>query len=111
MDYYRWQQTEHTNWLVSRCSHYTNDCVYLLNYRQFVLAFLVDSFLVEKTKEIWWKKLLEHEDDIDVKKIDCSRPFDELSEDMQAELNQIQYDEQQRLKGEQSNNEHMHAFR
>lgn len=54
---------------------------------------------LEKTKEIWWKKLLDREPDIDVKKIDCSRPIDELSEETQAQINQIQFDEQQKMKG------------
>lgn len=54
---------------------------------------------LEKTKEIWWKKLLDHEPDIDVKKIDCSRPIEELSEQTQAQINQIQFDEQQKMKG------------
>lgn len=54
---------------------------------------------LEKTKEIWWKKLLDHEPDIDTKKIDCSRPMDELSDETQAQINRIQFDEQQKMKG------------
>lgn len=54
---------------------------------------------LEKTKEIWWKKLLDHEPDIDTKKIDCSRPIGELSEQTQAQIDQIQFDEQQKMKG------------
>lgn len=53
----------------------------------------------DKTKEIWWKKLFQHETEIDTTKIDCSRSMDELSEETQAHINQIQFDEQQKLKG------------
>lgn len=63
------------------------------------IVFVAFSFWTEKTKEIWWKKLLHHENDIDVNKIDCSRPFDELSEETQAHIQQIQYDEEQKMKG------------
>lgn len=34
-----------------------------------------------------------------MKKIDCSRSIEELSEQTQAQINQIQFDEQQKLKG------------
>lgn len=56
-------------------------------------------YILDKTKEIWWKKLFTHENDIDVSKIDCSRPIDELSDENQAQIHQIEYDEQQKLKG------------
>ncbi|XP_055322247.1 nudC domain-containing protein 3 [Sitodiplosis mosellana] len=55
---------------------------------------------VDKTKEIWWKKLFQHESEIDTKKIDCSRQMNELSDETQAQINQIQFDEQQKLKGQ-----------
>lgn len=53
----------------------------------------------DKSKEIWWKKLFDHEPDINVNKIDCSRPIDELSEETQMDLERIQWDEQQKLNG------------
>lgn len=56
-------------------------------------------FFLDKTKQIWWKKLFQHEAEIDTTKLDCSRPIDELPEDTQAQINQIQFDEQQKLKG------------
>lgn len=74
-------------------------CVQAASNSSTHIGLLLFRFLTEKTKEIWWKKLLEHESDIDVKQIDCSRPFDELSEETQAHLQQIQYDEQQKMKG------------
>lgn len=50
-------------------------------------------------KEIWWKKLLQQEPDINSSKIDCSRPLNELSEETQAHIQKIQFDQQQKLKG------------
>lgn len=41
-----------------------------------------------------------NETEIDLNKIDCSRPIGELSEETQSEINRIQFDEQQKLKGE-----------
>lgn len=64
-----------------------------------ILSNLFMIFILDKTKEIWWKKLLQHEPNIDATKIDVSRPMDELSEQTQAYLNKIQFDEQQKLKG------------
>ncbi|XP_031631223.1 nudC domain-containing protein 3 [Contarinia nasturtii] len=56
---------------------------------------------IDKTKEIWWKKLLQHEKgEIDANQIDCSRPLEELSAETQAQINQIQFDEHQKLKGQ-----------
>lgn len=54
---------------------------------------------LDKTKESWWKKLFQHEVQIDPTKIDVSRPMNELSEETQAHINKIHFDEQQKLKG------------
>lgn len=52
-------------------------------------------------KEVWWEKLFQNETTtIDVRQIDCSRPIGELPEETQAHLNQIQFDQRQRLKGD-----------
>lgn len=40
---------------------------------------------------------------MDLKNVDCSRPIHELSEEVQAQIHQIQYDEQQKLKGNLEN--------
>lgn len=56
-------------------------------------------FFIDKMKEIWWKKLLQQEPDINSSKIDCSRSLNELSEETQAHIQKIQFDEQQKLKG------------
>lgn len=42
--------------------------------------------LSEKLQERWWDKLLCNEEAIDLSKIDCSRPLDELPEDHIAKV-------------------------
>lgn len=52
-------------------------------------------------QEVWWEKLFQNETTtVDVGQIDCSRPIGELPEETQAHLNQIQFDQRQRLKGD-----------
>lgn len=61
---------------------------------------MINVFIkTDKQKELWWKRLFNHEPDIDLNKIDYSRPIEELPEETQTELNRIQYDEQQKMKG------------
>lgn len=40
------------------------------------------------------------EPEIDLNRIDCSRPLDELPEDTQTDIERIQWDERQKLCGE-----------
>lgn len=56
--------------------------------------------ILDKQKEIWWKRLFVGDSVIDLNQIDCSRPMEELSQETQSEINRIQFDEQQKLKGE-----------
>lgn len=52
-------------------------------------------------KDVWWERLFQNETiKVDVSRIDCLRPIEELPEETQAHLNQIQFDQRQRLKGE-----------
>lgn len=43
--------------------------------------------------------MFQHEQSIDVGKIDCSRPINELSEETRRDLERIQWDEDQKMKG------------
>lgn len=43
----------------------------------------------EKVQERWWSKLLSSEEEIDISKIDCSRPLNELPEDHIAKVYSI----------------------
>lgn len=63
------------------------------------------TFVSDKLREVWWKRLLHNEPEIDVNRIDCSRPMEELPEDTQTEIERIQWDERQKLSGELTSNQ------
>ncbi|CAH2037787.1 unnamed protein product, partial [Iphiclides podalirius] len=54
---------------------------------------------LEKVQERWWDKLLTSEEPIDLAKIDASRPLDELPEDHIAKVRELQWNQEQKLKG------------
>ncbi|XP_026490835.2 nudC domain-containing protein 3 [Vanessa tameamea] len=54
---------------------------------------------LEKVQERWWNKLLNKEEEIDLSKIDCSRPLNELPEDSIAKVRELQWNQEQKLKG------------
>ncbi|XP_023947863.2 nudC domain-containing protein 3 [Bicyclus anynana] len=54
---------------------------------------------LEKVQERWWNKLLNAEEEIDISKIDCSRPLNELPEDHIAKIHELQWNQEQKLKG------------
>ncbi|XP_072932154.1 nudC domain-containing protein 3 [Epargyreus clarus] len=54
---------------------------------------------LEKLKERWWDKLLANEEPIDLDKIDCSRPLDELPEDHIAKVRELQWNQDRKMKG------------
>ncbi|CAG9786295.1 unnamed protein product [Diatraea saccharalis] len=53
----------------------------------------------EKVQERWWNKFLNSEEPIDLSKIDCSRPLDELPEDHIAKVRELQWNQEQKLRG------------
>lgn len=54
---------------------------------------------LEKIIEIWWDCLLTAEPKIDVQKIDCSRPFESLSESAQAKIEELQWNQERKRMG------------
>lgn len=54
---------------------------------------------LEKVQERWWTKLLEGEEAIDLSKIDCSRPLDELPEDHIDKVRELQWNQEQKRRG------------
>ncbi|XP_039754284.1 nudC domain-containing protein 3 [Pararge aegeria] len=54
---------------------------------------------LEKVQERWWNKLLNAEEEIDISKIDCSRPLNELPEDHIAKIQELHWNQEQKLKG------------
>ncbi|XP_063534131.1 nudC domain-containing protein 3 [Cydia strobilella] len=54
---------------------------------------------LEKVQERWWTKLVNSEEAIDLDKIDCSRPLNELPEDHIDKVRELQWNQEQKLKG------------
>ncbi|CAK1595900.1 unnamed protein product [Parnassius mnemosyne] len=54
---------------------------------------------LDKVQERWWDRLLSNEEPIDLSKIDASRPLDELPEDHIAKVRELQWNQEQKLKG------------
>lgn len=50
--------------------------------------------------EAWWDKLFISEPTLDTTKLNCRRPIEDLSEDTQAMIRKMQWDNQQKLLGE-----------
>lgn len=61
--------------------------------------------VLDKQREIWWKRLLHTEPEIDLSRIDCSRPMEELPEDTQTDIQRIEWDERQKICGELTSNQ------
>ncbi|XP_038212243.1 nudC domain-containing protein 3 [Zerene cesonia] len=54
---------------------------------------------LEKVQERWWDRLLESEEPINLDKIDCSRPLNELPEDHIEKVRELQWNQEQKMKG------------
>lgn len=85
-------------WTISANGKLTMSLGNILSIRFSV--FVTDTYYsVDKKVEIWWKRLFQHEPAIDVTKIDCSQPIDELTEETRRDIERIQWDEEQKLSG------------
>lgn len=60
---------------------------------------------LEKCQEIWWNCLIKTEPQIDISKIDCSRPYDELSDEAQAKIEELQWNQERKRLGLPTSNE------
>ncbi|XP_044731546.1 nudC domain-containing protein 3 [Chrysoperla carnea] len=54
---------------------------------------------IEKQMESWWERFLTTEPVLDLQQMDCSRPLEDLPEDVQAKIEQLRWDAEQRNKG------------
>ncbi|KAK5641415.1 hypothetical protein RI129_009962 [Pyrocoelia pectoralis] len=69
-----------------------NDAIWSLDKRK------LDIHL-DKSSEMWWDCLVKTEPKLDISKIDCSRPFDELSEETQAQIEELTWNQERKLLG------------
>lgn len=54
---------------------------------------------LDKLKEVWWDRFLDTEPKLNLSKMDCSRPLEELPEESQAAIEKIRWDQQQKALG------------
>lgn len=54
---------------------------------------------LEKASEIWWDCLIQGETKLDLTKIDCSRPYEELSEEAQAKIQELTWNQERKRLG------------
>ncbi|XP_026725183.1 nudC domain-containing protein 3 [Trichoplusia ni] len=54
---------------------------------------------LEKVQERWWNRFLNSEETLDLDKIDCSRPLDELPEDHVAKVRELQWNQERKMQG------------
>ncbi|XP_044758628.1 nudC domain-containing protein 3 [Coccinella septempunctata] len=53
----------------------------------------------EKVKEIWWDRFLTSEPKLDISKIDCTKPMEDLPDDAQAKIQELQWNQEQKRLG------------
>lgn len=54
---------------------------------------------LEKVSEVWWDCLIQGEPKLDLSKIDCSRPYEELSEEAQAKIQELTWNQERKRLG------------
>jgi len=56
-------------------------------------------FTLQKVQERWWDHAFEGEEAIDRTKIEAVRPMEDLGEEEQAKIQELMYNQEQKLKG------------
>jgi len=69
-----------------------NDAIWSLDKRKLEIH-------LDKSSEMWWDCLVESEPKLDVSKIDCSRPFEELPEEAQAKIEELTWNQERKILG------------
>ncbi|KAK4874200.1 hypothetical protein RN001_013560 [Aquatica leii] len=54
---------------------------------------------LDKASEIWWDCLVTSEPKLDLSKLDCSRPFEELTEEAQAKIEELTWNQERKRMG------------
>lgn len=54
---------------------------------------------LDKVKEKWWNRLIVTEPKLDLATLDCSRPFEELSDEAQAKIAELQWNQDRKRLG------------
>lgn len=75
-----------------------NDAIWSLDKRKLEIH-------LEKISEMWWDCLVKSEPRLDVSKIDCTRPFEELPEEAQAKIEELTWNQERKRLGLPTSNE------
>lgn len=59
-----------------------------------------------KDRSYWWKTLVISEEEIDIQKINPTRPMNDLDDEEQATINKLKFDEHQKMLGKPTSHEH-----
>ncbi|CAH1098502.1 unnamed protein product [Psylliodes chrysocephalus] len=76
--------------LCKKCK--ANDAVWSLDGQKLLIH-------LDKCQEMWWNCLVQSEPVIDISKIDCSRPYEELPEEAQAKIEELQWNQERKKLG------------
>ncbi|XP_020291133.1 nudC domain-containing protein 3 isoform X2 [Pseudomyrmex gracilis] len=63
------------------------------------------SIHLEKVTETWWDALIVNEPKIDLRQIDCSKNFDDMTPDEQMKVQELMWNHQQKLSGNETTDE------
>ncbi|KAG5872571.1 hypothetical protein JTB14_020963 [Gonioctena quinquepunctata] len=54
---------------------------------------------LDKCQEMWWNCLIKSEPELDISKIDCTRPYEDLPEEAQAKIEELQWNQERKRLG------------
>ncbi|KAJ8913202.1 hypothetical protein NQ315_016144 [Exocentrus adspersus] len=54
---------------------------------------------LDKCQDMWWNRLIISEPELDISKIDCTRPYEELPEEAQAKIEELQWNQERKRLG------------
>lgn len=54
---------------------------------------------LDKCQDMWWNCLIKSEPELDISKIDCTRPYEDLSEEAQAKIEELQWNQERKRQG------------
>ncbi|XP_044272452.1 nudC domain-containing protein 3 [Tribolium madens] len=76
--------------LCHKCKH--NDAIWSLEKHKLYIH-------LDKSREVWWNCLVKSEPKLDISTLDCSRPYEELSEEAQAKIEELQWNQERKRLG------------
>ncbi|XP_018561793.1 nudC domain-containing protein 3 [Anoplophora glabripennis] len=76
--------------LCQKCK--ANDMIWSLDGRKVEIH-------LDKCQDVWWNCLIKSEPEMDISKIDCTRPYEDLPEEAQAKIEELQWNQERKRLG------------